>query len=59
MSLILKCKEDSILIVADKLRLNQVFLNIINNAINIVKRRRNYCIFRKTRQQHSIGKNNR
>ena len=37
MSLILKCKEDSILIVADKLRLNQVFLNIINNAINIVK----------------------
>ncbi len=36
-SLILKCKEDSILIVADKLRLNQVFLNIINNAINIVQ----------------------
>ena len=35
MSLILKCKEDSILIVADKLRLNQVFLNIINNAINV------------------------
>ena len=33
-SLILKCKEDSILLVADKLRLNQVFLNIINNAIN-------------------------
>jgi two-component system, OmpR family, sensor histidine kinase VicK len=32
-NLILKCKEDSILIVADKLRLNQVFLNIINNAI--------------------------
>ncbi|MDW3612745.1 MAG: HAMP domain-containing sensor histidine kinase, partial [Nitrososphaeraceae archaeon] len=36
-SLILKCNEDSILLVADKLRLNQVFLNIINNAINIVK----------------------
>ena len=36
-SLILKCKEDSILLVADKLRLNQVFLNIINNAINIVQ----------------------
>ena len=34
-SLILKCKEEnSILLVADKLRLNQVFLNIINNAIN-------------------------
>jgi two-component system, OmpR family, sensor histidine kinase VicK len=36
-SLILKCKEDSILLVADKFRLNQVFLNIINNAINIVQ----------------------
>jgi signal transduction histidine kinase len=36
-NLILKCKEDSILLVADKLRLNQVFLNIINNAINIVQ----------------------
>jgi nitrogen-specific signal transduction histidine kinase len=36
-SLILKCNEDSILLVADKLRLNQVFLNLINNAINIVK----------------------
>ena len=35
-NLILKCKEDSILIVADKLRLNQVFLNIINNAIKVV-----------------------
>ena len=35
-SLILKCKEESILIVADKLRLNQVFLNIINNAIKVV-----------------------
>ena len=35
MSLILKCKEDSILIIADKLRLNQVFLNIINNAIKM------------------------
>ncbi len=37
MSLILKCKEDSILIVAHKLRLNQVFLNIINNAINVLQ----------------------
>ena len=36
-SLMLKCKEDSILIVADKFRLNQVFLNIINNAINFVQ----------------------
>ncbi len=36
-SLILKYKEDSILLVADKLRFNQVFLNIINNAINIVQ----------------------
>ena len=36
-NLILKCKEESILIVADKLRLNQIFLNIINNAINIVQ----------------------
>jgi signal transduction histidine kinase len=36
-SLILKCNEDSILLVADKLRINQVFLNLINNAINIVK----------------------
>ena len=36
-SLILKCNKDSILLVADKLRLNQVFLNIINNAINIVQ----------------------
>ena len=35
-NLILKCKEDSILIVVDKLRLNQVFLNIINNAIKVV-----------------------
>ena len=35
-NLILKCKEESILIVADKLRLNQVFLNIINNAIKVV-----------------------
>ena len=36
-SLILKCNEDSILLVADKFRLNQVILNIINNAIKIVK----------------------
>jgi nitrogen-specific signal transduction histidine kinase len=36
-SLILKCEEDSILLVADKLCLNQVILNIINNAIRIVK----------------------
>ena len=36
-NLILKCKDDSILIVADKLRLNQVFLNIINNAINVTQ----------------------
>ncbi|HLN35051.1 MAG TPA: HAMP domain-containing sensor histidine kinase [Nitrososphaeraceae archaeon] len=36
-SLILKCNKDSITMVGDELRLNQVFLNIINNAINIVK----------------------
>jgi len=36
-SLVLKCNEDSILLVADKLRLSQVFLNIIDNAINIVQ----------------------
>ncbi|HSF51704.1 MAG TPA: HAMP domain-containing sensor histidine kinase, partial [Nitrososphaeraceae archaeon] len=36
-SLILKCNEDSILLFADKFRLNQVFLNIINNAINIIE----------------------
>ena len=32
-----RSNEDSILIVADKLRLNQVFLNIINNAINVLQ----------------------
>ena len=37
-SLILKCNEGSIFLVADKLRLNQVFLNIINNAITIVQK---------------------
>ena len=37
MSLILKCNEESILLVADKLRLSQVFLNIINNAINVAQ----------------------
>jgi signal transduction histidine kinase len=36
-SLVLKCNEDSILLVADKLRLSQVVLNLINNAINIVQ----------------------
>lgn len=36
-SLILNCNEDSILLVADKLRLNQALLNLINNAINIIK----------------------
>ena len=35
--LTLKCNGEPIFLVADKLRLNQVFLNIINNAINIVK----------------------
>jgi two-component system, OmpR family, sensor histidine kinase VicK len=37
MSLILKCNEESISLVADKLRLSQVFLNIINNAINVAQ----------------------
>ncbi|MGB9168854.1 MAG: HAMP domain-containing sensor histidine kinase [Nitrososphaeraceae archaeon] len=36
-SLVLRCNEDSILLVADKLRLSQVFLNIIDNAINVVQ----------------------
>ena len=36
-SLILRCNQDSILLVADKFRLNQVILNIINNAIKIIK----------------------
>ena len=36
-SLVLKSKEKSIRLVADKLRVNQVFSNIINNAINILQ----------------------
>ena len=36
-NLILKCNEESILRLADKLRLNQIFLNIINNAMNNYK----------------------
>jgi signal transduction histidine kinase len=36
-SLVLKSKEESVRLVADKLRVNQVFLNIINNAINILQ----------------------
>jgi signal transduction histidine kinase len=43
--LILKCKEDSILLVADKLRLNQVFLNIINNAINNIVQEGEIIVF--------------
>ena len=44
-SLMLKCKEDSILIIADKLRLNQVFLNIINNAINVSQEEGEIIVF--------------
>jgi signal transduction histidine kinase len=44
-SLILKCNEDSILLVADKLRLNQVFLNIINNAINNIVQEGEIIVF--------------
>ena len=44
-NLILKCKEESILIVADKLRLNQVFLNIINNAINSVHKKKEKLLY--------------
>src|SRR5574339_257497 len=36
-SLVLKSKEKSVRLVADKLRVNQVFLNIINNAIKILE----------------------
>jgi signal transduction histidine kinase len=37
MSLLLKSNQESISLVADKLRLSQVFLNIINNAINVAQ----------------------
>jgi signal transduction histidine kinase len=37
MSLFLKSNQESISLVADKLRLSQVFLNIINNAINVAQ----------------------
>jgi signal transduction histidine kinase len=36
-SLVLKSNEESVKLVADKLRVNQVFLNMINNAINILQ----------------------
>jgi signal transduction histidine kinase len=36
-SLVLNNKEKSVKLVADKLRVNQVFLNIINNAIDILQ----------------------
>ena len=36
-SLVLNSKEKSVKLVADKLRVNQVFLNIINNAIKILE----------------------
>lgn len=36
-SLVLNSKEKSVKLVADKLRVNQVFLNIINNAIDILQ----------------------
>jgi signal transduction histidine kinase len=37
MSLFLKSNQESISLVADKMRLSQVFLNIINNAINVAQ----------------------
>jgi signal transduction histidine kinase len=37
-NLILKCNEESISLVADKLRLSQVFFYIINNAINVAQK---------------------
>ena len=59
MSLILKCKEDSILLVADKLRLSQVFLNIINNAINVTQQGEIIVFLERQDDKHGIGKNNR
>jgi two-component system, OmpR family, sensor histidine kinase VicK len=44
-NLILKCNEESISLIADKLRLNQVFLNIINNAIKVAQQEGEIIVF--------------
>ncbi|MGH9979946.1 MAG: sensor histidine kinase, partial [Nitrososphaeraceae archaeon] len=44
-NLILKCNEESISLVADKLRLSQVFLNIINNAIKVAQQEGEIIVF--------------
>ena len=53
-NLILKCKEDSILIVADKLRLNQVFLNIINNAIKVAQQEGEIIVFLERQDNNTV-----
>ena len=53
-SLMLKCKEYSILIVADKLRLNQVFLNIINNAINVSQEEGEIIVFLERQDNNTV-----
>ncbi|HJT85792.1 MAG TPA: HAMP domain-containing sensor histidine kinase [Nitrososphaeraceae archaeon] len=53
-SLNLKCKEDSILLVADKLRLNQVILNIINNAIRIIKEEGEIIVFLEKQDNNDV-----
>ena len=53
-NLILKCKEDSILLVADKLRLNQVFLNIINNAINVAQKEGEIIVFLEKQDDNTV-----
>jgi signal transduction histidine kinase len=53
-SLNLECKEDSILLVADKLRLNQVILNIINNAIRIIKEEGEIIVFLEKQDNNDV-----
>ncbi len=53
-SLILKCNEDSILLVADKLRLNQVFLNIINNAIKVAQQEGEIIVFLERQDNNTV-----
>ena len=50
----LKFNEDSILIVADKLRLNQVFLNIINNAINVEQKEGEIIVFLEKQDDNTV-----
>ena len=50
----LKFNEDSILIVADKLRLNQVFLNIISNAINVGQKEGEIIVFLEKQDYNTV-----